>query len=478
MLKVVELFSGYGSQALALKRLGIDFTSTQCDIDKYAVQAYNQIHGETLNFGDITKVDESRLDKDIDLLTLSSPCQDFSSSGLQRGGEKGSGTRSSLLWECERIISATRPKYLLMENVKNLVGKKFMPCFQKWLQTLDDLGYTNHWKVLNAKNYGVPQNRERVFVVSIRKDINQGYTFPEPIKLEKRLKDILEENVDEKYYLSDKLIQDFFAKIEKGKDHPTGFNQAINICDKEGTATTLTSHYYKCEITDPYISEPIPCASRGRNPDNPSDRTAGAPTEQRLEINSQGICNTLTTVQKDNYVLEPAVFTPKRTEYGKQIRKAYENGDINESRHNMTIQEPRTDGIANTITTVQKDNYLYEPQVKQIGNILNTDSFGENPQTGRVYSITGLAPTITTSQGGNREPKIFNQYRIRKLTPRECFRLMGVADEDFNKLHNISKTQLYKLAGNSIVVDVLVAIFRNLLINKTPKDTTIFDLCN
>ena len=444
MLKVVELFSGYGSQALALKRLGIDFTSTQCDIDKYAVQAYNQIHGETLNLGDITKVDEGKLDKDIDLLTFSSPCQDFSVSGLQKGGEKGSGTRSSLLWECERIISATRPKYLLMENVKNLVGKKFFPCFQSWLQTLDALGYTNYWKVLNAKDYGVPQNRERVFVVSIRKDINQGYTFPEPIKLEKRLKDVLEENVDEKYYLSDKLVQGFLAKIERGKEHPTGFNQQINICDQEDVCTTLTSRYHKCGITDPYIEdtsktirtsgfssldkhswdvvkEPIPAASRGRNPDNPSDRTVGSHTEQRLELNE--------------------------------------------------------DGITNTLTTVQKDNYVVEPQVKQLGVLKESTRTNGHTQD-RVYSTNGLSPTLNTCQGGGLEPKILNQYRLRKLTPRECFRLMGVADEDFNKLHDISKTQLYKLAGNSIVVDVLAAIFRNLLINKTTKDTTIFDLCN
>lgn len=321
--------------------------------------------------------------------------------------------------------------------------------------------------MLNAKDYGVPQNRERVFVVSIRKDINQGYTFPEPIKLNKKLKDILEENVDEKYYLSDKLIQGFLAKMEK--QHILSTTDDTSKTIRTSGFSSLDKHSWDV------IKEPIPAAPRGRNPDNPSDRTAGTHTEQRLELNEDGIANTLTTVQKDNYVVKPQVLTPKRTEYGKQIRKAYENGYVNESRHNMTIQEPRTDGVSNTLTTVQKDNYLLEPRGPQLGNILNTDSFGGNPQTGRVYSTIGLAPTSNTAQGGNREPKIFNQYRIRKLTPRECFRLMGVADEDFDKLHNISKTQLYKLAGNSIVVDVLVAIFRNLLINKTQKQESIFD---
>lgn len=158
-------------------------------------------------------------------------------------------------------------------------------------------------------------------------------------------------------------------------------------------------------------------AMRGRNPDNPSDRTAGSPTEQRLEINMQDTSNCLTSVQKDNLVMESQVLTPKRTEYGKQIRKAYESGEIQESRHNMTELEPRQDNVSNTLTTVQKDNLLLEKP----------------------------------------------QYRIRKLTPRECGRLMGVSDEDIDKMAAVnSNTQLYKQFGNSIVVDVMCAMFKNL----------------
>lgn len=365
-MRVLELFGGYGSQALALENLGIKFTSDLCDIDKYAVQAYNQLHGETFNYGDICSIDETKLPY-YDLITYSSPCQDFSFAGKQAGGEKGSGTRSSLLWECERIIRAVKPKYLLMENVKALISKKFMPLFQNWLRTLEAMGYQNWWKVLNAKDYGVPQNRERVFVVSI---LGGGqYQFPEPIPLLKRLKDVLEPQVDEKYYLSDKVLQNL---------------KTVGVI------------------------EPVACASRGRNPDNPSDRTTGCPTEQRLEIN--------------------------------------------------------TNGTTNTITTVQKDNYVIESRVYQVGNIFNTDSFGGNPQAGGVYSSCGVCPTLNTMQGGNRQPKITEQYRIRKLTPRECWRLMGVRDYQFDKLHDISNSQLYKLAGNSIVVDVLMEIFRNLFI--------------
>lgn len=385
------------------------------------------------------------------------------------GGDKDSGTRSSLLWECERIIRAVKPKYLLMENVKNLIGEKHKHNFIKWLKVLESMGYKNWWKVLNAKDYGVPQNRERVFVVSILDGTE--YLFPNPIKLEKRLKDILEPVVDEKYYLSNKLIEGFMRRIDR---QDSGFAREINIRDKDNIASALTARMAKCGVTDNYIQEPVVCASRGRNPDNPSDRTTGSPTEQRIEINTTGCSNTLTSVQKDNYVVEPSV--------------------------------------------------------KQVGNIMETDSFGGNPQCGRVYSDDGISPTLNTMQGGQREPKILddtyanravreynefsptiraereglkvaegvsvnvnsrkaefngfkpispalratdykcphtysNGYRIRKLTPLECWRLMGVKDEQFDKLHGISNSQLYKLAGNSIVVDVLMGIFKNLLVS-------------
>ncbi len=192
------------------------------------------------------------------------------------------------------------------------------------------------------------------------------------------------------------------------------------ICDVDTpTASTVTSRYYKG--IGAYKDNMCIVAMRGRNPDNSSDRTAGNPTEQRLEVNMQGTSNCLTSVQKDNLVMESQVLTPKRTEYGKQIRKAYESGQIQESRHNMTELEPRKDGVCNTLTTVQKDNLLLEK----------------------------------------------HQYRIRKLTPRECGRLMGVSDEDIDKMAAVnSNMQLYKQFGNSIVVDVMCAMFKNLNINQ------------
>ena len=203
-LKVFEAFSGYGSQSIALRNLGIPHEVVAIsEIDKYAIKAYEAIHGSALNLGDISKIKVEDVPQH-DLFTYSFPCQDLSVAGKQAG--LGEGTRSGLLYECEKIIEYCRPKYLLLENVKNLVGKKFKPQFDEWLDYLESLGYTNYWKVLNAKNYGIPQNRERVFIVSIRKDIDNGFEFPKAVPLQLRLKDMLDDEVDEKYYLSKEQI--------------------------------------------------------------------------------------------------------------------------------------------------------------------------------------------------------------------------------------------------------------------------------
>lgn len=392
----------------------------------------------------VTKVEEDEIETVYDLTVeenhsftvqgvIVHNCQDFSVAGKGKGGDKGSGTRSSLLWECERIIRAVKPKYLLMENVKNLLSDKHRHNFNEWFKVLESMGYTNYYKVLNAKDYGIPQNRKRIFCVSI---LGGGqYLFPNPIPLEKRLKDMLEDNVPEKYYLKEEQVKKFLQTREAKE------KEISNSIRCGGRESTKERHDWDIVV------EPLCAASRGRNPDNPSDRTAGSPTEQSLEINYTGCTNTITSVQKDNYVVEPKVI--------------------------------------------------------QIGNIVSTGNW-DNPQRGRIYSPSGCSPALNTCQGGGLEPKIlcdgignnpnkieFNGfhsispalmasdsknvkiysdgYRIRKLTPRECFRLMGVKDEQFNRLHGISNSQLYKLAGNSIVVDVLEAIFKNLLMPETTE---------
>lgn len=212
-MKLLSLFSGIGAFEKALDNLQIPYELVgYCEIDKYASKSYAAIHGvsESMNLGDITKVDEQALPKNIDLITYGFPCQDISLAGKQKGlfNEDGTQTRSGLFFEALRIIEATQPRVAIAENVKNLTSKKFSEQFKIVLDSLKEAGYNNYWQVLNAKDYGIPQNRERVFIVSIRKDIDNGmFQFPKAFPLELRLKDMLEDEVDENYYINGKRIE-------------------------------------------------------------------------------------------------------------------------------------------------------------------------------------------------------------------------------------------------------------------------------
>lgn len=218
MIKVIELFAGIGAFRAALERLNIDHEVVAIsEIDKYAIQSYNAMYGDTPNLGDISKID--RLPK-CDLLTYGFPCQDISVAGNMKGINED--TRSGLLFQVERLLDTADifdelPDYLIMENVKNLVGKKFKADFDRWLEKLESLGYVNYWKVLNTADYGIPQHRERVFCISIKKSLNQGFEFPKPQELELRLIDMLEVDVNEKYYLSEEITQNFIKSITVDK---------------------------------------------------------------------------------------------------------------------------------------------------------------------------------------------------------------------------------------------------------------------
>lgn len=223
-LRVFTAFSGYDSQMMSLRNIGVPCELVGwSEIDKYAIRAHDALFPEFAgrNFGDISKIDWEQV-PDFDLFTYSSPCQDWSNAGLQRGGAEGSGTRSSLLWECKKAIAAKRPKYLLLENVKALVSQKFLPYFNMWQDWLSGQGYTNFAHVLNAKDYGIPQNRERVFLVSVLGEA--WYSFPQPVPLEKRLKDMLEDRVDEKYYMDQRKVTEFIAGMsEESRARLEGF---------------------------------------------------------------------------------------------------------------------------------------------------------------------------------------------------------------------------------------------------------------
>ena len=233
-LRVFTAFSGYDSQCLALNRLGIDYDLVGwSEIDPAAIKAHNALFPqyEERNYGDISKIDWSQV-PDFDLFTYSSPCTDFSNAGAQAGGEEGSGTRSSLLWECRKTILAKKPKYLLFENVKALVSDKFLYLFEKWCKELESYGYANYYQVLNSKDYGVPQSRERIFMVSILKTDDEPdpyYEFPKPVPLTKCVEDVLEDNVPEKYYMKQEVTDRYIDIMNQ--EYPDEVGEDIELND-------------------------------------------------------------------------------------------------------------------------------------------------------------------------------------------------------------------------------------------------------
>lgn len=247
-VRLIELFAGIGSQAKALERLGVNFTHYRVvEWDKYAMASYNAIHGTSFETSDIQKIHAEDLgiaerEKYIYIMTYSFPCQDLSLAGNQKGMTKGSGTRSGLLWEVERLLDECEelPQVLLMENVPQVIGQKNIKDFQKWRSKLESLGYSNFVQLLNAKDYGIPQNRNRCFMVSILGDYH--YTFPKKQKLEKKLKDMLEDKVDEKYYLSNEMIQFFIANSEKQKANGNGFRFEPFERERERVSHSITTN--------------------------------------------------------------------------------------------------------------------------------------------------------------------------------------------------------------------------------------------
>jgi len=257
MLKVLELFGGIGACSKALERLGIEFEiADYVEIDKYAVKSFNAIHDTNFEPQDIRNWNK---DIDVDLVMHGSPCQDISLAGLGKGADEGSGTRSSLMYETVRIIEKLKPKYVIWENVRNLISKKHMHNFSKYIEKMSELGYTSYYQVLNAKDYGIPQNRERVFTISIRSDLDRGYAFPPSQELKLKLKDMLEDNVDEKYYLSDKMIDYISATGSaafKNADSRINLDVARPLTTDQGKRAGTTN--YLCDELPPNYDLSIP----------------------------------------------------------------------------------------------------------------------------------------------------------------------------------------------------------------------------
>lgn len=502
-MKILSLFSGIGAFEKALKNIGIEYELIGfSEIDKYAIKSYCAIHHESeeKNLGDITKIDISKLPKDIDLITHGSPCQDFSIAGKQAGGDLGTGTRSSLMWNTINIVIYCKPKYVIWENVKNLLSKKHRHNFDSYLSIMESLGYNNYYQVLNAKDYGIPQNRERVYTISIRKDIDKGnFIFPEKEELKLRLKDMLEDEVDEKYYLSDE-------KIEKIKSS-NFMQEKKRIQEKEYIDTILARDWKdpKCVRVGGIFDTKQEKHQAG----SIYDKDQLAPT---LNAMQGGWRQPSIIVHNLKQKVKVRKYPVDKEKLKQVLRKAKLEKDVtNECIANIVLNVP--------ITTVEhwfrKDDSFAIPtpdvwfKLKDFLGI-KTDEFDESIMTfeekdgiyeksDRIYDEEGISPTLTQQKENiiertplkflNRNQKNIegdyaycidscntggikeiskNNFRIRKLTPKECWRLMGFDDEDFEKAANVptSNTQLYKQAGNSIVVNVLEKIFNNLLVEK------------
>ena len=409
MIKVGSDFSGVGAFNQALTRLGIPYKEVfACDMDKYARQTF--IH----NYGEPDYYPENVYGRDIpkepiDIYMTSPPCQAFSLAGKRKGEDD---KRGILFYNSHEFIKENKPRYFIFENVKGLLSDDKGNTFAKWVQYLggksvngnptlfpheESLPYHIYWKVLNAKDYNIPQNRERVFIIGIRDDEDNNFIWPKEMFLEKRLKDVLESDVDEKYYLSEKMLE----LLTYGK---VGSTEIANI-NKGGQKGSVASE----------DGSHIGCLSA---------------TDYKLQ---------------------------KLVQVKYATKKGYEVASIGEDSINFEHPDSKTRrgrvgvGVGQTLTTSCNQG------VATVDVVANLP--GKHEQNSRVYGTNGLSPTLTTMQGGGQEPKITTGFRIRKLTPRECFRLMDFPDT-FS--WPVSDTQAYKQAGNSICVGVLAEIISKL----------------
>ena len=553
-----------------------------CEFDKYATKSYCAIHDvyESKNLGDITKVDETELD-DFNMICGGSPCQDFSVAGKQKGSvwtckdcgheynpltvhwskrdccpncksENIEKTRSSLLVEYLRVVRANKPNFGIYENVKNIVGKQFKDTtFKLFTDELEEYGYNVYWKVLNAKNYGIPQNRERVYLLFIKKDLDNGkFEFPEPFDNGLRLKDLLEDKVDEKFYISDEKVNRFITNLNDKNSllyDPCQVKREGKSREYSEYAPTLTSRDYK----DPrLVNENVV-----RQVGNISDCNGAWDNPQVGRVYDVSGCSpTLNTCSGGGH--EPKVITG--------IDKSYNNPKFIETANCITSREDR--GVSNresegtavletpNISYCLDSNYYKGTTIEQymnkhrrqlivennkvairqatkqgyieceVGGVADMSYPDSKTRRGRVQDNGNTYPTITATETGicrienslenttNKlthaewKQKMYEKFiedangeisgvitnqsqsfgyrppmkgysktlranandtgivdgiRIRKLTPKECFRLMGFSDEDFDAAQKagVSNSQLYKQAGNSIVVDVLYYIY-------------------
>lgn len=593
-LKLLSLFSGIGAFEKALTNLGVDYELiAYSEIDKYASKSYCAIHNvdEAMNLGDITQIDEKKLPKDIDLTVYGFPCTDISLAGRQVGlfNEDGTRTRSGLFFDALRIIKETQPKVAIAENVKNLTGKKFKLQFELVLKSLEDAGYNNYWKVLNSKDFGIPQNRERVFIISVRKDVDNGqYEFPQGFPLKLRLKDMLDDIVDEKYYIKYEKAKDLLTRLDVKEGSLIGGMQKHQSIKNDGISTTLTSSMGTGGGHVPMVVEPIRLGNiYGEQfgtgyAGNVWDKNAISPTLMTMQGGNRqpmviveettedktnkigfediklsgaygrnygsrgklqdvdGICDTLVAAMGTGGGNVPIITEPviQKIDIPQTVKIRKYDVDckslcncLRNHKENLKLSNKEISNVLNIpLTKVEhyfrQDDYFAIPdseiwlKLKELLKI-ETDEFDEAIMTfeekegvyeksERHYFADGIAPTLTSSSAGSEkfiisdkvthsEPKIkvignyspsnhdasrivdengiaptvkenhgtvtatVHNFKIRKLTPKECFRLQGFDDRSFELAEKVnSNSQLYKQAGNSITVQVLEYVIKAL----------------
>ena len=551
-IRVLEMFSGVGAQATALENLGIEHECITSEIWQPAIIAYNAIHGDTPNLGDISKIEH--IPEGIDLLTYSFPCTDISIAGKQEGFAEGSGTRSSLLWEVGRLLedakkNDTLPEFLVMENVEALLAEKNLPHFKKWIIRLNKLGYDSSYAVMNAKDFGVPQNRKRVFMVS---SLHHGtFDFPEGFPLEKRLKDVLEKDVPESYYLSEEKIANYETHAKRHEGKGNGYGWVFHTEDE--IANTVVTHPSKG--TTQTLIEDIEVVG---------DLHMDGTLEQHNRVHSvEGIAPTVTTVLESPIIMEAGNLNNDTTFRRANVVLSGDGVAPTLTAEHVGINQPKVAVIEYPSNTSQgymeaeegdglvmnrptKARGTVQPQTAPTlttgngcgtGVVVKGDLCIENKHESdnRVYDTEGIAPTILAAcgEGGGITPKIEEspllvvslydkkesvpieneddvaavhtpgraekrqngprcrndgtaftlttqdvdgvarleqgRLRIRYLTERECWRLQGFDDPRIDRAFDAvqSKGNRYKMAGNSIAVPCLEAIFRGMFIDHT-----------
>ena len=477
MIKVGSDFSGVGAFNQALKRLGIEYKELfACDMDKFARETFIHNYGEPEYYP--TNVYDREIPKEsLDIYMTSPPCQAFSLAGKRLGKDD---KRGILFFNSHEFIQVNKPRYFIFENLKGLLSDDGGKTFQEWINMLggksvngvpvlfpydESVPYHLYWKVLNAKQHGVPQNRERVFLIGIRDDVNNDFQFPKEEHLIKRLKDVLEDNVDEKYFLSEKMV----SYLVKNQD-----KRALPFADENTKNSNCIIANYGKYPTDGMYLKVKSATSKGFElaTENDSINFSVPNSKTRRGRVGKEVAQTLDTACNQGVIIYNIPEIVRIRKYDVDIvklqkcLKQHKIKSIKEISNELNVPKTEVEHWFRTDKYFSIPNSEIWFKLKHCLNIkisefdssimdfIEKESIFE--KSNRVYDSNGIAPTITCT---NADERILNNYKIRRLTPRECFRLMDFPD---TFTWPVSDSQAYKQAGNSIVVNVLYKIIKNL----------------